>query len=141
MPRLPEGHPRQEQSHHGQPRRGNAHSGYCRLQLLQQDVQSKKLSEEPPEEMWASQLTCCVVGLKIKRDSHWRPLLSDSMHLGFLIDTWLDFSLNLMTRENHFKLNSVNAYNCENFSQVWCPNVSPIYQGHPFQRRYVNSRS
>ena len=35
--------------------------------------------------------------------------------LRFHINTWLDFSLNLMTRENHFKLNSeyVNAYNCE----------------------------
>merc|ERR1719350_494735 len=29
------------------------------------------------------------------------------MHLGSHIDTWLDFSSNLMTRENHFKLNSV----------------------------------
>ena len=131
VPCLSEDHAREEQSHDGQPCRGNSHSSYRRLQLLQQDFQSQELSEESPQKMRTCQLITLLFNNSWKW-TLWRPLLSDSMHLGFHINTWLDFSLNLMTRENHFKLNSVyvNAYNCEILSRSWwCPNCHQSIRG------------
>ena len=87
VPCLSEDHAREEQSHDGQPCRGNSHSSYRRLQLLQQDFQSQELSEESPQKMRTCQLITLLFNSSWKW-TLWRPLLSDSMHLGKLSKTF-----------------------------------------------------